>query len=45
MDSTLKANRSEEIYQNYKKSKKEVLSGKVKYHKSSNELRKALEND
>jgi 16S rRNA C1402 (ribose-2'-O) methylase RsmI len=37
--------RREEIYQNYQKSKKEVLSGKVKYHKSSIELRKALEND
>jgi hypothetical protein len=36
--------RREEIYQNYQKSKKEVLSGKVQYHKSSSELKKALEN-
>jgi hypothetical protein len=37
--------RREEIYNNFQKSKKEVASGKVKYYKSSKELRKALEND
>jgi transcriptional regulator of NAD metabolism len=34
----------EDIYKNYQVSKKEVSSGKVKYYKSSSELRKALEN-
>ena len=37
--------RREDIYNNFRKSKKEVLSGKVKYYNSSKELRKALEND
>ncbi len=37
--------RREYIYRNFQKSKKEVSSGKVKYYKSSDELRKALEND
>jgi hypothetical protein len=36
--------RREDIYKNFQQSRKEIVSDKVKYYKSSKELRKALEN-
>lgn len=35
----------ENILKNYNNSKKEIASGKIKYYKSSDELRRALESD
>ena len=43
INQNLIAERKEEIFQNYKTSKKEVETGKVKYYKTSNELKMAIE--
>lgn len=44
INQNLIAERREVIFQNYKTSKKEVETGKVKYHKTSKELKETIEN-